>query len=60
MEGGGVYMSTGGFLVAKEARGRLRPGNGDDVVVAASLDDFINLASVIFVDCGPGAYLRTA
>ncbi len=60
-EVGGVYMSTAGFLVAREdARGCFGPGHSDDGVVATSLDAFIDLASVIFRNCGPDADLRTA
>ncbi len=61
VEVGGVYMSTGGFLVAREdARGCFGPSHGDDVVVATSLDAFIDMAAVIFRNCGPDADLRTA
>ena len=58
---GGVYVSTGGFVVAREdERDCLGPDSTTEVIVARSLDDFIDAVQIIFHNCGPDAYLRTA
>ena len=60
-EAGGIYISLGDFLVAREDElGCFGADSTTEVVLVRSGDEFIEAAQIVFMHCGPEANVRTA